>query len=373
MSEVLSGAEPRAARFTIVPADERQALRLSRFLMAAGTSVIICVALVVFAFLGLVSWHAAIAGTVAIQCVALLFYVLFRTGLNLRFADPSLTSQQIAAAIACLAYVMYLAGPARTAFTLLYLIAMLFGVLRLNARRLLVLAVFALGVHAGLLYLVYLRDSRMDVRAAAIEFGVLAIVLPWFAVMGGFVSRLRVRLSDSHRELKRTLEQLGEVAVRDDLTGTYNRRFLMETLAREHSRAERLSEPFAVCLVDVDHFKTINDTFGHGTGDEVLKALAQVAPRSLRSIDTFGRFGGEEFLIVLPGTDHAGAHACAERMRAAVAATAFPALPLEVRVTVTAGVAACHKGEDVSRLLARADEALYQGKHGGRDRVVALE
>jgi diguanylate cyclase (GGDEF)-like protein len=358
--------------FSTFPADERQSLRFGRFLMAAGTSVLVSLALLLLAFLGLLPWRTALEGTAGILTLIALFFVLFRTGLNLRFSDPSLTTEQIGAAILFLAYIMVHAGPARPALTLFYLMAMLFGVLRLNAARLMGLALLALAAHGTVLQVTYLRDPAMDTRAALTEFGVLMIVLPWFAVMGGYVNRLRVRLSDSHRELKRAFDQIGELAIRDELTGAYNRRFLMEALAHERSRADRLAEPFSVCLVDLDHFKAINDTFGHAAGDGVLKHFAALAPRGLRGIDTFGRFGGEEFLLVLPNTDRQGALAAAERVRAAIEAAAFPGITDDRRVTVTVGVATHAKGGAVSVLLARADEALYQGKHAGRNRVIAF-
>jgi diguanylate cyclase (GGDEF)-like protein len=146
----------------------------------------------------------------------------------------------------------------------------------------------------------------------------------------------------------------------------------METLARERSRSERLGAPFSVCLIDIDHFKSVNDSLGHGAGDTVLKHFAALAPRGLRGIDTFGRFGGEEFLIVMPGTDRQGALAAGERVRAATVAAAFPGLPAGRELTITVGVATHLRGEEVSALLARADQALYQAKNAGRNRVVAL-
>jgi diguanylate cyclase len=363
---VLSG------RLNTFPAEERQAPRLGRFLMAAGTSLLICLVLVLFAFLGLLPWRAALEGIAAIAILALLFFAAFRSGFNLRFADPSLTTQQVGAAIVFLAYIMYHAGPARPALMLFYPVALLFGVLRLSVARMTTLALLAIVAHGLVLQFSLLRNPAMDLRAALTEFGVLLIALPWFAVMGGYVSRLRVRLSDTHRELRRAFDHIEELAIRDELTGAYNRRFLMETLARERARAERAAEPFALCLLDLDHFKSINDTFGHPAGDAVLKHFATLAPRGLRGIDTFGRYGGEEFLLVLPGTGREGALAVAERVRAAVEAAAFPGVPPERRVTITAGVAVHGKGEEVAALLARADEALYQGKRAGRNRVIAL-
>jgi len=375
MSEVLSGPEApdaRSDRFTLFPADERQSLRLGRFLMAGGTSLLIILALGLLAFLGLLPWRAAVEGAAGILTLAALFFFMFRSGLNLRFADPSLSTEQVGAAIVFLAYIMYHAAPARSQLMLFYLVAMLFGVLRLNAKRLMLLAAVAIAAHGAVLHLTYLRDPAMDVRGAFTEFGVLVIVLPWFAVMGGYVNRLRVRLSDSNRELRRAFDHIGELAIRDELTATFNRRFLIDTLARERSRAERTHEPFSICLADLDHFKTINDTLGHAAGDSVLKHFAVLAPRGLRGIDTFGRFGGEEFLLVLPGTDRQGALAVAERVRTAVESSVLPDLPFERRVTISVGVATYVRGEEVGAVLARADKALYQAKAAGRNQVMSL-
>ena len=365
MAEIVS-------RFTFFPADERQSLRIGRFLMAAGTSLLACVALVLCAFLGLLPWRVAIEGTAGVVTLMLGFYALFRSGLNLRFADPSLTTEQVAAAILFLAYISHHAGPAREALTLFYLVAMLFGVLRLNAARLMMLALLALGAHGVVLQLSYARDPGMDLRAALTEFAVLMIVLPWFAVMGGYVNRLRVRLAESHHELRQALERIEQIAVRDELTGIYNRRYLVEALSRERSRAERLAEPFSICLIDVDHFKSINDRFGHAAGDAVLKQLAQLVPAELRGVDLFGRLGGEEFLVIVPGTGREGAAACAERMRQRVADTVFAEVGDGARLTASIGVATYAAPEPADVTLARADTALYQAKAAGRNKVLAL-
>jgi len=348
--------------------DERQALRMRRHLMASGTSLLVVLTLFVCAFIGLLPMRAAVEGAIGIVALVLAFHALFRTGLNLRFSDPSLTTEQVGAAILFLAYLMVHAGPARTMLLVFYLVAMLFGVLRLNGKRLMLLAMLALGAHGTALLLVLARDPAAQPRAVFAEFAVLAVVLPWFAAMGGYVNRLRLRLSDSNRDLTRAVERIEQLAIRDELTGAYNRRFLMECLARERSRAERLRASFSICLLDVDHFKSINDGFGHPAGDAVLIELPALAAAGLRGADVFGRFGGEEFLVILPDTSLAGAQALAERMRAAIEAARFSGIG-ERRVTATLGVAEYCAGEEVTALLARADRALYAGKTGGRNRV----
>ena len=356
-----------AAEF--VERDERQALRMTRYLIAAGTSVLVCLTLILFAFWHLVPWRAALHGSLAIAVLLVLFYLVFRTGFNLRFSDPSLTTEQATAAIVTQAYIMYHAGPARPAFIVFYLMTMLFGVLRLTGRRLMLLAVIALAAHGTMLALLLAHDPGMDKRALLTEFLLLLVVLPWFAAMGGYVNRLRLRLSDSHRSLKTAFDRIEQLAVRDELTGLYNRRFLMECLVRERSRAERLGAPFSVCLIDLDHFKSINDTLGHGAGDALLRELPKLARAALRTMDIAGRWGGEEFLLVLPGTPLEGAAALGGRLRAAIERARFDALG-ERQVTATLGVAEYARGEEISALLARADRALYAGKAGGRNQVV---
>src|SRR5258708_10416858 len=363
MSKVLSGSNALFSR------DESQALRMRRYLMAAGTSLLLCLTLIFFAFVGRLPWPVAIEGTAGVLGLILLFFVLFRTGLNLRFSDPSLTTEQLGAALLLLAYLMAHAGAARSSVVLFYPVAMLFGVLRLNSRRLMALAFLALAAHGTMLALLMAREPLLDRGALFAEFAVLIVVLPWFAAMGGYVNRLRTRLSDSNRDLKRAFDRIEQLAVRDALTGSYNRRFLMDCLAGERSRAERLGTAFAVCLVDLDHFKAINDDFGHAAGDAVLKELPVLVAAGLRAIDVFGRFGGEDFLLLLPAATLEGARAAAERVRRSIEAARFPALG-ERPVTVTIGVAEHGKGEDVAALLARADRALYAGKAGGRNRVV---
>jgi diguanylate cyclase len=349
---------------TIHHGDLSHAARLGGLLMGAGTALLVCLSLFVCAFLDLLPWQVAIEGTAGIVTLIAAFCAIVRSGLNRRFSDPSLTTEQAAAAILFLAYIMYHADAAREALTLFYMVLMLFAALRLSAARLGALAILALVAHGAMLHFSYLRDQEyMDLEAAATEFAILMVTLPWFAAMGGYVNRLRTRLADSNQQLEEALERIRDIAVRDELTGTHNRRFLTESLARELARAGRSGGRFSVCLIDVDHFKAVNDTQGHAAGDEVLRQIAAIARRDLRGIDVFGRFGGEEFLLLLPDTDQPGASVVAERIRAAVAA--------ETGVTVTIGVAQHAKDEAPAALLARADQALYRGKASGRNRVLA--
>lgn len=160
-------------------------------------------------------------------------------------------------------------------------------------------------------------------------------------------------------------------AALDPLTGLHNRRALAERLAREVIAAARHGRPLSVVMFDVDHFKTINDRFGHAAGDRTLKALAAVAAELARREDLLARYGGEEFVLVLPDADPAQAHACGERVRASVAARAFAFEDRTFAVTVSVGTAGFRAGEWLlpTELIRRADEQLYEAKRGGRNRV----
>jgi diguanylate cyclase len=349
-----------------------QALRLRRFLMAAGTALLMPLLLLIAALLGMVSVRVVGQGFALILGVSALFYLLIRSGLNRRFRDPSMTGELILAAILSTAYISYIAGEARPAIAMFYLVAMLFGALRLGAVRLLGLALIALLAHSTVLRAWYGQNPGASSTAALMELVALALLLPWSALMGGYVNGLRARLADSNRRLQQAVARIEEIAIRDELTGVYNRRFIMESLAREHARAKRLGATYSVCMLDVDHFKRINDSLGHGAGDAVLKQLVHVAGAGLRASDVFGRYGGEEFLLLLPDTTLEGARTAGERVRGNIAAAVFEGVPSGSQVTLTVGIACLVAGEEIQAVMARADRGLYAGKAAGRNRVAAV-
>jgi two-component system, cell cycle response regulator len=164
-------------------------------------------------------------------------------------------------------------------------------------------------------------------------------------------------------------ERLRAEAVRDALTGLPNRRAFEEALLREVARAEREGVPLAALLLDVDHFKRVNDGHGHPAGDAVLRAVAARARCALRAADLLARVGGEELAALLPGADRAAALEAGERVRLAVRASPVEAGNAAIAVTLSVGVAVRGAGEDGAALLARADERLYAAKREGRDRV----
>jgi len=178
------------------------------------------------------------------------------------------------------------------------------------------------------------------------------------------VQRLQAELRDKNAMLER-------ISTTDAVTGLRTRRYVSELLSIEVLRANRYHTPLAVAMCDLDHFKGVNDSFGHPAGDAVLAGAGEVIRRMLRATDAAGRYGGEEFLLVLPGTDLAGARVVAERVRAAIEETGFDVgVEAPHRVTVSVGIAELGDGQSVEALVAAADEALYEAKVAGRNRVV---
>lgn len=161
-------------------------------------------------------------------------------------------------------------------------------------------------------------------------------------------------------------------AIRDSLTGLFNRKHTLDMLGMEIDQCGRFDQKLSIMLIDLDHFKVINDRFGHAVGDQVLSLMSQRMTFGLRKVDQLGRIGGEEFLAYCPQTDLEGARALAERLRELVIVDPIPGLPLGDRVTLSIGLATWEGPDDTAeRMLSRADKALYQAKSEGRNRVIA--
>ena len=184
------------------------------------------------------------------------------------------------------------------------------------------------------------------------------------------VVNLDSQVAQRTAELEAALVEIRALTVTDSLTGCHNRRFLDERLLAEVLRAQRSRHPLAVIMADIDHFKAVNDRFGHAAGDQVLRGLCRIFLGEMRArIDWVARYGGEEFVIVLPDTTAAGAATIAERLRGAVEAAAFDHADQPMRVTASFGIAECRDTDDAVSLLARADAMLYRAKAAGRNCV----
>lgn len=242
-----------------------------------------------------------------------------------------------------------------------------------NETLLMVLVLLAVvGTLAYALGLLIVRPiERLSGAARHVAGGDLEVEIP--VVGRGELAQLTRRFNDMVRLLREGRAELERLSVTDPLTGLANRRRLMAELEREVQRSSRLGRRFAVAMLDVDHFKHFNDTYGHQAGDELLKRLARALQDLVREVDTAARYGGEEFLVVLTETPAGAAERVAERMRVRLAEEQFapPGGATPVGATVSIGLAEFPAdGASPEALIAAADQALYRAKAGGRNRVI---
>ncbi len=201
---------------------------------------------------------------------------------------------------------------------------------------------------------------------------VLVLAIGRCTFIGMYSSKLRESLYKRGAELRDAYQRIEELAELDELTGTFNRRCIMRMLNEEIDRAERSGSPLSLALIDLDWFKRINDGFGHPIGDEVLRTFAITIFANIRSFDRFGRYGGEEFLLLLPNTHRDEAEGMLERLREIVAELDWSAFSPGMKVTLSAGVATTAMADSADTVLTRADSALYTAKEMGRNRIFAI-
>ncbi|MGN6702848.1 MAG: GGDEF domain-containing protein, partial [Burkholderiaceae bacterium] len=285
-----------------------QAIRISRLLFATST-YLFGVALAGYGtrhgLMADAGYGSVLAGAILVN---LAFYVLIRTGWNLRLRDPSLTAPQIVVATAVNSYLVFHAGPARGALLMGYALILVFGIFRLRWRQFLYIGTAVVATYGGIIWHdVQTARPGLNLPLEILQLTVLCFIYPWFALVGAYVGRARERqrrlarqLEQSLRENRTTLAVVRKQASRDELTGILNRRSVTEALERARHRSRTDGGAFCVFLVDIDHFKRINDTAGHLVGDRVLALCAQTIAAQLRPVDTLGRWGGEEFLLVVP-------------------------------------------------------------------------
>jgi diguanylate cyclase (GGDEF)-like protein len=176
------------------------------------------------------------------------------------------------------------------------------------------------------------------------------------------------KMLEEQKELVKKLERLANT---DSLTGVWNRRYLLNLAEQETERCRRYNRPLSVLIIDIDHFKNVNDTYGHAVGDEVLMMMTETAMNYLRNVDVLGRFGGEEFVALLPETDSKSALITAERIRENIEQITIAVDGKLVSITVSIGVSSYQKGDaNIDALMKRADKALYKAKNQGRNRVI---
>lgn len=353
---------------------QRLLRRRQRWVAAMGASYGIDVLFLgLFALVGTISGGVPLFYALAAAVLCAFTYLAYAKGWNLRARDPNLTEPLMLVAILMQLGVTLAAPQVAFPFLANLFTVFAFGMLWLTLRD--SVAVWSLGVFgAGVVF--YAAGGRFAVPTASglevlLAWLYFSLILARCLLVSVAANETRARLADSRRQLADTLQQVQRLASRDELTRALNRRSLIAALDSERSRAERSGAPFCIAMIDLDHFKKVNDTYGHAAGDAVLRTFSATVHECMRSTDVFGRYGGEEFLLVLVGSADGEAVEAVERIRLAVTALDWRPIVPDAPVTMSAGVAGFRKGESVEQLLHRADQALYQAKHAGRNRTIA--
>lgn len=352
--------------------DSQQVLRLRRFFMACGSYFMWYALIIYFYYLGCfrLSAPSIIFYFILFMLINFVIYFILRTGWNKKFNDPSLTPLQMAVGTVAAMITLYYTDQARGVVLILYLVLFVFGVFRFNFKQFVLFGCFSSISYGVVIYGLFLNHpDQLDLSIEILQLIVLMAVLSWFSVVGGYISQLRQRVNRTNSELSIALAKIAQLVEIDDLTGVYNRRKMLEILKREKARADRGGDGFAICLFDLDHFKQINDNFGHLAGDNVLQVLTTEVQKEIRASDFLVRYGGEEFVVILSSTNLDGALEYAERIRIRVAEISYPNLADTTRVTISIGVVCYTPPESLERLLTKADEALYVAKTKGRNRI----
>jgi diguanylate cyclase (GGDEF)-like protein len=356
---------PRALATALWTDDRKIRIRLQQWSLTALVYVGGASVMTLFVDLGVVAlWLAfVLAGLGG-------FHFALRTGWSGSLADPSMSQPQIAFGTFAVMWGYAVTGEARSCVLFPLIVILAFGGFSVPWRRmadftlfmLLALACTMLAMHA-------LAPGRYSSVVEISNFLVCLFVLPVTSTVAVLLGRLHERLHRQRTELRAALARIQDLATRDDLTGLANRRHAQERLELEAQRHARGGPPFAIALLDLDHFKMLNDEHGHAAGDAVLRRFAEEARSCAREIDLAARWGGEEFLLVMPNTTEAAALAATERLRVHLEEAVADYGGTALRVTCSAGVAEHCMGQVIAQTVLRADRALYRAKAEGRNRI----
>lgn len=354
-------------------------MRLSQALLVLAVYVVFAGVQHVEVMVGLVRASESWALTAWNLTGGIAFYLCIRTGLNLKLKKGrSLAVPQSIWAMVGIAWSYAITGPARGAVILLMVLVVLFSMFELTPSKARAVAAFGFALLCTvMLWKGYTDPLRYDPRVEGMHLLFSGIVLTAASILAVRIGRLRTRLrkqrthlEDQRMELLGALERIRALATHDDLTGLANRRAAVERMQAELMVRGRPEQLMSVALIDLDHFKLINDSHGHRAGDAVLIRFAECARREVRRGEMFARWGGEEFLLVMPATAQEDAVMAVERMQQALRRMSFNDIASGLKVSFSAGVAECVGGDDLDAAIARADTAMYEAKRSGRGRVV---
>ena len=310
------------------------------------------------------------AATACVLCLA--FYLAITSNLNLRLRDPSMRLAQAGSAYALLVAGVVLAPQIGGLLLMTMFIVAAFSALAMTPRQF-VLTWLLVNLATGLA--IFWFDGGIAVPAATLQqvivsWLVFASVLGRVTLVSLRIGSMRDQLVERNQALRESLAHNERLASVDDLTQVWNRRAITRLIDDEAQRSARAGTPYCLVMFDLDHFKAVNDRYGHSLGDKVLRRFTAIGLATLRATDRLGRWGGEEFVVLLPATRLEGGLVIAERVRLAVEAEPWERLAPGLSVTVSGGIAQSQPEAGADAHVARCDVALYAAKNGGRNRIV---
>lgn len=352
-----------------VDRDQRQ--RRTWILASTASYGVDVLFLVLFSNVGTISAQVPLTYGLIAAAITGGAYLATARGWNLKMPDPNLTEPL--SQIALLMQLAVVAVAPQIGFLYLANLFTVFGFAMLWLTLQESVLIWSFGV-VGVGTLFVIVGDRIGVPMASpaerwLVWGYFSLILGRCLLISVVSGDMRARLGESRRRLADSLNQVQQLASHDELTRVLNRRALVSSLERERERAERSGTVFSIGMMDLDHFKSVNDTYGHGVGDAVLREFAAAVSAAMRVTDVFGRYGGEEFLIILVGSEPAAALDAMERIRTAVAARDWNAIAPGLTQTLSAGVASFRKGGTIEQMLHGADQAMYEAKRAGRNRI----
>ena len=357
----------------ILTEDPKQALRMIRHLSAFMAIIVFSMACLYFYFNDMLYKEGPDFSTLVSVFWAgmLLVTIVIRTGMNQQLNDPSMTMIQILWCTTFLLILIYMLNSMRSIGLMAYFAIVSFGFFRLNLREFIITALYS--CIGYLLIIMYIRiDQPLRINLALELVQLVAFVMTNIVMVytGAAVSKLRDGFRQRNLELADALKLNTRLATTDDLTGLYTRRYIMDMLSKQKAQTERDDSDFVLLLADLDHFKQINDSFGHHTGDLVLKSFSTIIKSSIREIDYASRFGGEEFVILLVKTDLEQAIQVAERIRSGIESYNFADIAPGLNVTVSIGIANYRQYQSIQETLMTADNRMYRAKEEGRNKII---
>lgn len=369
-NEDTSGAIQMALRLVFTD-DPKQRLRIQRFMVAAANFVVCTIVLANAVNAGTVVASEGWALSVFMMGNVAVFYVVLRTGFSQRFEDPALTLPQILVALVSIVWAYAILGESRGAALILLALVLVFGMFNLTSRQTRMASVFALTAQGlTMLVMATTMPERFPPRQELVHFLFACTSLPTISLLSGQLSDLRFRLKSRKEELAVALARIQTLATRDELTGLFNRRHMLEALGLQKKFSDRGGRIFCIAILDIDHFKQVNDTYGHGVGDEVLRNFALHAQSVLRDSDVLARWGGEEFMMMFTDCRLDQAEACLDRVRDAINAAYMSDTVPPLRITFSSGLTEQRYEETLDQSIDRADQALYRAKRSGRNRTM---